>query len=332
MNAVVKIAPYETAIIEAKDRFDALSGGHVSYGDEEIFAMQMLTKNNYVFDTANKNPGSVQLAMINVASTGLTLNPAMGYAYLVPRDGQIVLDISYKGLIKIATDAGSIRWARAECVHDRDEFTYHGPAAMPVIRTDPFRERGQIIGAYCVAKTADGDILTEVMDLEAIHTIRAKSSAWVKGGVGKKGPWEDFFAEMCRKAVIKRARKTWPYTDRDGRMAKAVEVANHAEGGYVFEAESVQLTPEESAEAKAAERKAVHDEAHGRHSESVQFIKDRIAAEDLQAVADEWRAIPEADQMALWLATSKGGCFSTHERKTIKERLPRANTQQGETA
>lgn len=323
MNAVVQVPAYEAAIVEAKDRFNALSGGYVKYGDEEIFAMQMLTKNDYVFSVANKNPGSVQLAMINVASTGLTLNPAMGYAYLVPRDGQIVLDISYKGLIKIATDAGSIRWARAECVHERDQFTYHGPAASPEIKTDPFRERGAIIGAYCIAKTVEGDILTEVMDLDSIHAIRAKSTAWVKGGQGRKGPWEDFFAEMCRKAVIKRARKTWPYTDRDERMSKAVEIANQSEGGYVFESEAVIKTAEELEAEKIAARKATHDEALGRHSESIDFIKDRVAAEDWKAVSEEWHAIPQADQMALWLATTKGGCFSTHERKSIKDNASR---------
>lgn len=323
MNAIAKVPAYQTAIFDAKDRFNALSGGHVEYGDEEIFAMQMLTKNDYVFRVANQNPGSVKLAMINVASTGLTLNPAMGYAYLVPRDGQIVLDISYKGLIKIATDAGSVRWARAECVHENDQFVYHGPAAAPEIRTDPFRARGEIIGAYCIAKTVDGDILAEVMDLEAIHTIRSKSTAWVKGGPGKRGPWEEFFAEMCRKAVIKRARKTWPYTDRDERMAKAVEIANQSEGGYVFEGEAVTKTPEEIEAEKLAARKAEHDEALGRHSESVDFIKDRIAAEDWKAVSEEWFAIPQPDQMALWLATTKGGIFTTAERKAIKERASR---------
>lgn len=332
MNAVATVPAYQTAIIDAQERFNALSGGHVNYGDEEIFAMQMLTKNDYTFRIANQSPNSVHMAMINVASTGLTLNPAMGYAYLVPRDNMIVLDISYKGLIKIATDAGSIRWARAECVHERDQFSYNGPAAMPDIRTDPFRDRGEIIGAYCIAKTVDGDVLTEVMDLEAIHTIRSKSTAWVKGAAGKKGPWEDFFAEMCRKAVIKRARKTWPYTDRDDRMAKAIEIANKAEGGYVFEHNTSPtqdgVDQSEAAERKAAERKAVHDEALGRHSESVAFIKDRIAADDLAAAASEWRAIPEADQLALWLAPTKGGCFTTEERKTMKERLPPPATEE----
>lgn len=328
MNQLAEIPRYEVAIQEAEDRFKALSGGHVNYGDEEIFAMQLLTKNDYVMKVANAAPNSVQLAMINVASTGLTLNPAMGYAYLVPRDGMIMLDISYKGLIKIATDAGAILWARAECVHENDRFEYRGPAAMPNIACDPFRDRGEIIGVYCIAKTTDGDILTEVMDRAAIEVIRSKSQAYTRGKPGQKGPWEDFFSEMCRKAVIKRARKTWPMTDRSDRMAKAVEIANAAEGGYVFEHESVssgtgvgEKTPEQL-EIEAARRRDQHDEALGRHSESVAFIKERIAAEDWPAVRDEWNLIPQDDQMALWLATSKGGIFTTAERKAIKEKLP----------
>jgi recombination protein RecT len=320
MNAVAKIPQYEVAIQDSKERFESLAGGHLNYGDEEIFAMQALTKNDYSFKIANSNPRSVQLAMINVASTGLTLNPAMGYAYLVPRDNAIMLDISYKGLIKIATDTGAIMWARAECVHESDKFTYRGPAAMPEIVADPFRERGEIIGAYCIAKTVDGDILTEVMDRAAIETIRAKSSAWKNGATGKKGPWEDFFSEMCRKAVIKRARKTWPYTDRDGRMAAAVEIANQAEGGYVFDHEPpAERTPEQ----KAIERKAAHDAALGRHSESVKFIKERIESGDWPAVAGEWDAIPADDQMALWLAPSKGGCLTTAERTAMTEQMPK---------
>lgn len=312
-----QMQPYQTAIEEARPRFEAQAACHLNYSDEEVFAMQMIGKNDYSYGIANKNPNSVHMAMLNVAGTGLTLNPAMGFAYLVPRDGAIMLDISFKGLIKIATDTGSIEWVRAECVHEADSFDYLGPAKMPAIRTNPFKDRGPIIGAYCIAKTATGDILTEVMDLAAIHEIRAKSTAWVKGGAGRKGPWEDFFSEMCRKAVIKRARKTWPYSEHE-RMAKAIEVANQAEGGYVFEHnEQPTATQDES---NVARRKGQHDEARARHAESVAFIQDRLAARDLPAALSEWAAIPEDDQMALWLATTKGGCLSTAERKAIKEK------------
>lgn len=335
MNAVVELPSYQSALVESRERFNTAAPSSMKFGDEEIFAMQMLTKNDYVFGIANKAPNSVHMAMLNVASTGLTLNPAMGYAYLVPRDGAIHLDISYKGLIKIATDSGAIEWVRAEVVHENDSFEYHGPAKMPEIQCNPFKPRGEIVGAYCIAKTASGDVLTEVMDLAALHKVRSASTAYTKGGQGRKGPWEDYFAEMARKAVIKRARKTWPYSGGSNeRMALAVEIANKAEGGYVFEGGDTAAlshaggTSEEQVALQAAKRKAAHDDAHGRHSESVDFIKDRIAADDMQAVADEWRAIPEDDQMALWLATSKGGCFTTAERKAIKERMPSKTTKE----
>jgi hypothetical protein len=110
-------------------------------------------------------------------------------------------------------------------------------------------------------------------------------------------------------------------------------IALHGLGLYIYAGEDIpsaddnepSKTPAEvEVELQAIKRKAEHDRAYAEHQESVTFIKERIAADDLQAVADEWAAIPTNDQMALWLATSKGGIFTTEERKTIKEKLPRA--------
>lgn len=317
-----QLAPYQAAIQKAKDRFAKVASQTVNYDKESIFAMQALMKNPFVMKVANENPSSVHLAMINVASTGLTLNPANGYAYLVPRDGAIHLDISYKGLIKIATDAGSVVWARAEVVYADDTFEYNGPAAAPKHTADPFKkDRGDVVGVYCIAKTNDGDVLTEVMSRDEIEKIRSKSSAWVRGKPGQKGPWEDFFTEMCRKAVVKRASKTWPYTDRSEIIGQAVEIANVAEGGYTFE---------ESEAEKAAKRQQVHDAALGRHHDSVMAIKAELDKDDpdFHSVAEMWGEIPQDDQMALWLAPTKGGIFTTAQRKAIKEQLPRIQAEE----
>src|SRR5690606_35048339 len=96
-----QLAPFKTAIQQARERFAKVASHTVNYDKEAIFAIQELMKTDYAMKVADQNPQSVRLAMINVASTGLTLNPANGYAYLVPRDGAIHLDISYKGLTKI---------------------------------------------------------------------------------------------------------------------------------------------------------------------------------------------------------------------------------------
>lgn len=309
-----EISPYQTAIRQSKDRFAKVAATAVNYDTESIFAMQALMKTDFAMQTANKNPQSVHLAMINVASTGLTLNPANGYAYLVPRDGAIVLDISYKGLIKIATDTGAVEWARADVVYESDTFAYHGPAAMPDHTADPFKkDRGQIVGVYCIAKTKSGDVLTEVMDREELEKIRSKSSAYARrdnsGNHIPSGPWVEWFEQMCKKAIIKRASKTWPYTETSERMGQAIEVANASEGGYDLASD----------DEKDFKRQQKHDAALGRHYRTVEAIKEELAKPDpdMHAVLEIWGEIPQEDQIDLWLAPSKGGVFSTKERKQI---------------
>jgi recombination protein RecT len=230
-----ELKPYENALAKAADDFTKSASG-LEYDKEKIFAMQALMKNEFSMATANKNPLSVRLAMLNVAATGLTLNPAYGYAFLVPRDGAIVLDISYKGLLKIATDTGSIVWGRADVVYEADDFEYNGPAKAPAHRANAFQDRGEIVGAYCIAKTCDGDILCDIISREELEKIRSKSDLYARK---KSGPWLEWFSEMCCKAIIKRAQKTWPRSDRTSRLLDAIEIANAAEGGYTLDAAPV---------------------------------------------------------------------------------------------
>lgn len=227
---------WERAIANAEKRFLELDPA-LDYNSERVFAYQLLSnpKNDYAMRVAEQNPQSLLLALVNLAATGLTLNPVHQYACLIPRDGVIKLDIMYRGLIKIATDAGAILWARADIVHEADTFIYHGPAREPEVTADPFAkaaDRGAIRGSYCIAKTADGAILTEAMSMADIEAVRNSSDAWVKK---KKGPWLDWPEEMMKKSVIKRARKTWPNSVGLERLDKAIKIANDAEGGYTLQ-------------------------------------------------------------------------------------------------
>lgn len=303
---------YQSAIDGVRADFQRIAQGMVSYDKESVFAAQQLSKTDYAKQIASRNPESVRLAMINVASTGLTLNPANAYAYLVPRDNAIVLEISYKGLIKIACDAGAIEWARADVVFDQDQFTYNGPAKLPTHVADPFsEERGKLIGCYCVAKTTSGDILTEAMPMSEIEKIRSKSDLWAKK---QSGPWKEWFAQMVKKAVIKRASKTWPYTEKSDRIAQAIAIANESDGGYNLESE----------EEKAHKRQQEHDAALGRNYRTVEYIKLELEKEDPDAhgIRQAWDEVDSQDQIALWLAPSKGGVFTTVERDKLRK-IPR---------
>ena len=211
-------------VVKAQEKFTPDCG--VSFSKEQTFAIQQLEKNEHIYNIALNNKKSVLMAMANVANVGLSLNPATKYAYLVPRDGAIHLDISYIGLIKIATDTGSIKWAKAEIVRENDTFTYKGINALPEHEMNPFGDRGEVIGVYCVAKTVDGDYLTDTMSLKEINEVRATSKA--QGS--QYSPWNTFFTEMCKKTIIKRASKTWPKTDRMERLDNAIHVINQHEG------------------------------------------------------------------------------------------------------
>ncbi len=97
---------------------------NIVWSKEYMFASQQLQKSPFTMSVAIGNPASVRAAILNVAAIGISLNPALGHAYLVPRGGVICLDISYRGLIKKATDSGSIKWAKADAVYEKDKFDW----------------------------------------------------------------------------------------------------------------------------------------------------------------------------------------------------------------
>lgn len=222
------LTAWKGQIKAASTRFAKLVNGAdpLKYEEEAMYAMQMISRNEKLLQAAVQNPQSAQMALLNVAAVGLSLNPATKLAYLVPRDGEIYLDVSYMGLIRIATDTGSIKWARAEIVYEQDDFTYNGPVSMPDHHTHPFIDRGNKIGCYCIAKTADDEIMVEVMSADDVAAVRKAS----KGSGSGYSPWNTFEGEMWKKTVIKRASKTWPKSDRSGRLEKAVHVVNEHEG------------------------------------------------------------------------------------------------------
>lgn len=199
----------------------------INFEREAGFALQLLEINDYALKIAMGNRQSVVNAITNIAAIGISLNPAKKQAYLVPRDNKICLDISWMGLIDLAVQDGACLWAKAELVCASDSFTLNGAGQAPSHNYNPFgRDRGEYVGAYCVAKLKDGDYLTECMSIDDINAIRDRSSAW-KAWVEKKKkcPWVTDFGEMARKTVVKRASKYWASSGSD-RLQQAIHHLN----------------------------------------------------------------------------------------------------------
>lgn len=223
-----QLQKWQAALEQAKPRFEAIIAQ-----EDPATALVWVKEAGYAAKILKANtalqmcpPDSIRDAIVEVASVGLTLHPAEQLAYLVPRDGRATLNVSYKGLVRLAQISGAIEYVRANTVHEKDEFTFNGLDEKPEHRYNPFasvEDRGPIIGVYCYAKTNMGHYLADAMSVDEIEVVRKASKA------PNSPAWTKWYGEMAKKAVIRRASKLWPRLAQE-RLAPALKVLNEQEG------------------------------------------------------------------------------------------------------
>ncbi|MFD1121866.1 recombinase RecT [Methylophilus flavus] len=277
------LATIKNEIYALKDTFQTrLTNQSLNFEVEAGFAVQQLEGNDYLLGIAMSNQQSVINAVTNVAAIGVSLNPARKQAYLVPRDNKVCLDISYIGLVDLATQSGSIVWAKSELVYEQDRFQMGEPGSMPDHKFNPFaKDRGEVIGAYVVVKTPTGEFLCDAMSIKDIHDIRDRSSAW-KAWISKKKscPWVTDEGEMSKKTVIKRASKMWPKNERlnmaiqhlNVELDEGIEFAHQSRSGGAEVANKAMEERKQMARTKLIER--LEDIAT---KEGEQSLNDKIA-------------------------------------------------------
>lgn len=227
-------------LVKLEPHFNKQNAYALKFESECLFAKQQLMKQDYTLSAAQNKPEALRVAILNVAAIGISLNPALAHAYLVPRSPgkddkgkakppQICLDISYRGLVKLATDSGAIKWAKAEVVYDDEPFEWVNIVSLPIHKLNPFGGKRAVggvdgmIGGYCVAQLADGSYLLDHMSAADIWQVMNTSKA---GG----GPWKTWPLEMTKKTLVKRASKSWPQSGGRERLDLAVEVLSEHEG------------------------------------------------------------------------------------------------------
>lgn len=269
------LALIEQDIYGSRNSFaSVLTDKSLNFEREAEFALQTFQNNDYCAKVAMNNRQSVVNAVTNIAAIGISLNPAKRQAYLVPRDGRICLDISYMGLMDLAMDTGSIKWAQAELVYANDSFALNGFDKPPTHTYSPFaKDRGEIVGVYVVVKTADGDYLTTCMSRDDIDGIMNRSQS-VKSG--KSSPWKTDYGEMAKKTVVKRAYKYWPKTDR---LDKAIHHLNtdSGEGLALNPAHDEDLAENWIAQAVACESSAALQSVWGQGLAAIKQAGDMVA-------------------------------------------------------
>ncbi len=176
------------------------------------------------------------------AELGLSLNPTLGEADILPAAKEAQFRPRYKGLMKLAMKSGEVTSIRSVLVYENDEFEVVEGLRPNIIHKPARGNRGQMTHVYCVWNLkSQPDPQFEVMDREQVYKVRGRSPSGKSG----RGPWASDEPEMWRKTVVRRASKYMPITCDD--FQRAVAVDNIAEGGGEFditeEGEVIDVTP-----------------------------------------------------------------------------------------
>jgi phage RecT family recombinase len=207
---------------------------------EASFAIQRVVKEKRLLEC---DPVTLRDAYENCAMIGLSLNPALQYAAIIPvwnKDRGVheaVLWPMYRGFIKLATDTGLIVSVEVENVYAQDSFSLSKNTDRTVLshtinhRATRNTPDNPYFGTYVITRLVNDPErpLVEWVPAADIELMKKSSKNYDpndKGCVWVK--WED---EMRRKSAIKRAQKFWPKSDGrvQERLAAAVAIDNQHE-------------------------------------------------------------------------------------------------------
>lgn len=179
------------------------------------------------------DPLSFLGAIIQCSQLGLEPGGGMGHVYLVPFNNrkkgikEVQIIPGYRGLIDLARRSAQIISISARTVHENDEFEYSYGLEETLVHKPSMSDRGELIGAYAVAKLKDGGQQFEFMSREQIDKISTGS-----------GIWRDHYDEMARKTVVRRLVKYLPMSIE---MASLIEISDREETKVSQENESLLL-------------------------------------------------------------------------------------------
>lgn len=227
----MKSTEIEQMLLPKKADMIKMLGNQEALVRESSFALQTINSNDLLQKCSK---ASIAAAIWNIALTGLSLNPIKKLAYLTPRwnsrnkEYDCLLMPSYQGLANMIMEEGTVHKIEAQLIMEGDEFTYTLGNEMQIIHRPKFPRGKVIIGAYAIAKLANGEQQFEIMDKDELDFIRSKSDGWkaYEDGKTKSSIWAEYEGEMCRKTVIKRLYKYLPKSEKHEAVSQIIDLDN----------------------------------------------------------------------------------------------------------
>lgn len=194
-------------------------------------------------------PQSLFMSVYNCAKMGLTPDPNLGHAWIVPyRDKgvkQAQVQIGYKGRIELAQRSGRFSNVSVHHWYENDIVEEYHEGTDPVLKLVPWwrggkKEPGPIVATYALAQYTSGAKVLTVASRYDIEQSRDRSKSAQRG----RGPWIDNPEAMALVVPIRMAHRVWPQTPEMGLAAALDRMADDGDA---------QFTPDEAAEVLDAE-------------------------------------------------------------------------------
>ena len=233
MGVALKVLDgFQAAVVQRKGAIKALLPEGYEFSR---FARTCITEIEKNPALATCTQESFVIACLTAAALGLDFN--LKDAYLIPYKTQVKFQMSYMGLIKLATQGPQIDRMDADVVYEEDEFYYEKGLNPQLKHVPAMKDRGKMIGAYAIAFFANGEkqfLFMNEDDIEARHKVsKAKDSLM----------WKTFPERAYRKTVI---IGLYPLLPKSEKMSIACAVDSATESGTdVPLAAIVDLPPED---------------------------------------------------------------------------------------
>lgn len=206
-----------------KHEFARALAGRINPDVFEKISISALAKNPALLECT---PSSLIMAFADCAALGLEPAGAMADAYVLPYNNkgtkEAQLQISYRGLVKLAVRGGSVLNIVPRTVYENDVFELSLGLKEQLVHlpTRPGRDPGDMIAFYAVAKMKSGRDEFWVRDKAHVERIRSMSRA------KNAGPWADHYEAMAWKTVIREFIKYLPTESPE--LSLAVDIDDQA--------------------------------------------------------------------------------------------------------